>query len=437
MPPLGVLVTTSEAPPPGGVPTDTGIAFMVGRADSGPANAAQLVTSIAQFASIYGQRSATNQVLYDAVDTYFRTGGAQAYIGRVTGPGASSAALTLMDAGAHPTLQISAETPGPNGNALFVVVSISSQSFQLTLQDALGNMIAQSPLLANQADAIAWSALAPAITIAAATGTGATTNNPVAIAATPLAGGQDDFSHATLASWQAALALFSARLGPGQVLAPGQTDAMLAGIWAALLSHASTYNRFALLDLDSGPAAVLIAATASVRASLLASYGAAFAPACLVPGLVPGTTRTVSAAAVAAGLCAAVDALGNPNRSPAGAAFPIDYVLDFAWPAAGPYVDADVQTLNDAGINTFQNRYGVLESFGTSALVAPASDPIYWQLNHGRLRMALVADAQAVGEPFVFDQLDGKGIESIFDMWPLLFGSGLHSLDGGLAFLED
>ncbi len=27
--------------------------------------------------------------------------------------------------------------------------------------------------------------------------------------------------------------------------------------------------------------------------------------------------------------------------------------------------------------------------------------------------------------------------QSIFDMWPLLFGSGLHSLDGGLAFLED
>jgi hypothetical protein len=73
------------------------------------------------------------------------------------------------------------------------------------------------------------------------------------------------------------------------------------------------------------------------------------------------------------------------------------------------YVESDRNTLNAGGINSFATRFGVLQNYGFSTPVLLANDSIYWQASHSRLRMALVANAQAVGEPFVFSQIDGKG----------------------------
>jgi hypothetical protein len=110
-----------------------------------------------------------------------------------------------------------------------------------------------------------------------------------------------------------------------------------------------------------------------------------------------------------AGLCAQVDALGNPNVAAAGRDFAISYVQGFNWYGTPPTQtsDANVLLLNEAGINSFEQRYGVTEAYGFST--AATTDPIYWQASAARMRMALVADAYSIGEPYTFRQIDGKG----------------------------
>lgn len=400
MPALGVTVTTSETPQSGGVPTNTSTAFIAGLADQGPATA-QLVRSVPEYIAIYGPRSTTSSVLFDSLDAYFREGGVRAYVARVTDSTATTASVNLNDSGAHPTLTVSAKTPGVDGNNLLVAVAVTGTSFVLTITDSAGDVLETSPTLANQAAAIAWAA--QYVTVAAATGVGATTLNPVAVSATPLIGGANA-NDLTDNSYVAALTQFVLTLGPGQVLAPGRTSAT---VWNGLLSHAQANNRFACLDVaDSPVASTLVAAIGTTGTAANASYGAFFASQVTVPGLTPGTTRTVPASAVGAALCASVSQTGNDNQAPAGQDWALEYVTGFTQ----TYNQADTQTLNNAGINTFANRYNTLCLFGFSTPISQSADLIFWQASASRERMALVAGAQAIAEPFLFNTLDGRNI---------------------------
>lgn len=471
MPAVGITVVANEAPPASGPPTATGTAFFVGRADAGSTSTALKLQSQSDFISSCAPwgRTATNSALYDAADAYFREGGNVLYVGRVVGATPVNASLALQDSAAATALTIAAATPGIAGNSINVVVTNASAttftantasstalsnissfanigpgtpisgtgipanttivsvntaaatavisnaatatatgvtmtptSFTITLQDANGNLLATSGALVNTAAAVTWGASQSLVTVTQ----GASIKSPVALSATPLAGGTDDFGTATLSNWATALNLFLATLGPGQVAAPGRTNSLLAGIWSTLLTHAATYNRFALLDVDDNQtASTLIANTAAITTASNASYGYFQASSCQIPGITPGTIRTVAASAVIAGLCARVDQAGNPNRAAAGLSWPLLYVTGLTT----TYVMADVISLNNAGINTFQNRFGTLENYGFSTPVPQTTDPIYWQAEHSRLRMALVAAAAAIGEPFLFAQLDGQG----------------------------
>lgn len=416
---VGVVVQTSEIPVAAFVPYDTGNAFIVGEADWGPANTAVAINSLAEAAQIIGApqvgapnaaRSTTNATLFDAIDTFFREGpiSASCYISRVVGPSPVNASLVLLDGSSSQSLTVTASYPGVGGNSIHVAVAVSGPNFTITLSDANGNTLAVSPSLSSKAAAVTWFA-----TTGYATATAGSGSTPASLSATPLTGGTDNMGSATITQWQAAINSFGAGLGPGQVLAPGQTNTTLSGIWSALGTHAQNNNRIALCDMDDNQsAATLVTDIGAFGTGSVASYCGFWAANLRIPGIVPATYRVISPSPVIAALCARADALGNPNLMAAGGNFPLQYVTgpnSIVSGSLSPYNDNDISTLNSAGINTFRNTFGQFENYGFVASIPQTSDLTYYQLNHGRLRMAIESDANVIGQPYVFSQLDGQG----------------------------
>lgn len=412
---IGVGVVTSEIPTATNNPFNTANAFKIGLADWGPVGTAAKCLSINDVSTTIGPRSTTNQTLWDACDTHFKIGGGVLYVSRIVGTTPVAATLTLQDVTPHPTVVVTAKYSGAYGNSLYVKVTIVSTNYTVTIQDVSGNVLethgpfanasGNAPLLADTSSTL--------VNFTQSAGSGFTTVSPNTLTATALATGTSDSGTVALANLQAALDAFSGKLGPGQVSADGYTNTTVSGIWSALDVHANAKNRVAIKDTDDGQtAATIVSAVGSYGTATTASWGGFWAGRCQVPGITPGTTRTVPASSVISALCSLADATGNPNIAAAGDRFPLKYVTGFTGTNGAPlYSQTDIDTLNAAGINSFNVVFGVNENYGFVTPVLQTTDTVYWQLNHARLRMAIVAAFQVIAQPFVFSQLDGQGLD--------------------------
>jgi uncharacterized protein len=172
-----------------------------------------------------------------------------------------------------------------------------------------------------------------------------------------------------------------------------------------VLAHCAATNRVGLLSCADGDAAALTAAGVALQTDANARYGALFAPSAVLPGMVAGTTRTVPYAAVEAGIIARNDGVYGPNTPAAGTLGQAVYALDIN----GRYSDADYQTLNESGVDMARLIYGGVRTYGYRTLVDPEATPAWLSLGNARLNMAIVAQAEAIGENYVFTQIDGRG----------------------------
>lgn len=201
-----------------------------------------------------------------------------------------------------------------------------------------------------------------------------------------------------------ALTAFGRALGPGQVIAPGDTAAHLA-----LLAHARDNNRVALLD---GGGSIVIGPVAGST-----------------------TNRNIPPSAAVAGLIARSDARFSVNQAPAGdrgylraavdvlAAATFTEVTALATTAkgspgaefgalftAGRFTDAQRATLDEASANPFIVGINGVQLYGYSGLPADSF------FTNARLRMSLTARLNALAQQFVFrtinDSLRGafKGV---------------------------
>lgn len=209
----------------------------------------------------------------------------------------------------------------------------------------------------------------------------------------------------------APLAAFGKNLGPGQVSAIGYTDDPAATVGLQVYNHCRDNNRFGLVDApDSSTIADVETYGAALAAGDAATgLGMACGPWAIVPapaGIAGGATRTVNPSAVIAGLCARVDQTGNPNQAAAGRSYPLDYVQDFTQ----HYSLDDIEQLLDGGVNSMAEIYGVLENYGFQTSVTETTGNPFWQANCARMRMAIVAGSQEIGEQFMFKPIDGKGL---------------------------
>lgn len=394
----GVIVTTRDAPPSSGPPIATGTAFVVGTADRGPSNEWAKVESITEFERKFGDRQSYSY-LYDALDTFFREGGGSAYVARAVGPAAVAATVDLLDASNDPTLTASAVGPGPSGNDLRIDVSTTTGVTTLTVKSAASGDTLEEFVTSGGKDGLLNYTGFRYIELADAhDGAG----DPKNVTAAALVGGVDDLANA---DYEAALDAFPGTLGPGQVFAPGITD---ADVHEALLTHASTHNRVALLDMpNTGDLGTIEAAATAATDTGLGDHGAMFGPWVRIPGSVANTARFVPYSAAQAGLEARRDRIASQNVPAAGRSFPLSYAMALAY----EFSDDDRTELNGYGVNVAHTVGAVRETYGYRSLADPDSQPNWLQFNYSRLRMAITAHAEDVGETFLFSQIDGKGLK--------------------------
>lgn len=398
MPVPGVNISTIESSPSRGVPTDTGVGFVVGLAQKGPTTVSTAITSLTQFEQVYGS-AVDYSVLYNSVEIAFREGASTLHVARVVGPAALASSVNLNDSSSSPSLKVAAKNPGDWGNTLRVSVVSASGGFTIQVSDSTGVVLENSPILADQAAAVLWGSTATYVTVTKL----ASANVPVVVTNSALTGGTDDRAAITNTHKINALSLFPRTKGPGQVAIPGET---VTAIHTALLAHAKANNRFALIDLpDTAVVADLVAATASLKTLDSASYGLALAPFAKVAGTVPGTLRTVPYSAIQLGVESRRDSVASPNRAAAGRDFPSRSAVDLnqVW------TDADRETLNSAGVNVVRNNYGQIGLYGYRSLVNPVTAPAYVLASASRLRMKIVSECEEIGEQFMFAPLDGRG----------------------------
>jgi hypothetical protein len=373
------VVVVDQTPSPHAL-IDAGLGLVAGITAAGPTDRALIVQSMSAFEAAYGGR-VTYGTVWDAADMFYREGGRRLAVSRVVGPAAVAGSVTLNDGAAVPSLKVTAASAGDWSTTWKVAVEAGTTggTVHLTVYDPAGNVKDMSPSTAQKADLIGWASSYVVVTSA---GAGAL---PALNAGVAFAGGADDRASVATADWTKALDRFTGEFGPGQVFAPGRTDAAVQG---ELLKHAEAHGRLALLDgPDTVSAASLIAAQAAVATAQGARFGALLGPWGVAPGLAPGTTRIVPFSPVLAGIMARV-APGTAAAAQRGVA---KSLLDLR----ARFTTTEYETLNAAGVAMARNMHGQVQEYANCTIVA-ATMPAWREVDDVRLANLIRAEAEAI-----------------------------------------
>lgn len=353
----GVVVTSRAEPPPRSAPTDVGMAFMIGATEKG--SDVKQVTSLLQYQTEFGVRQGFTDT-YDAAEAYFQEGGGKLTVSRTNG--------ALTRAVPEPIALRSDIAAVPTGTVDEVLAWVGGDVNRAAAAAAVEDQGQQRTTLLDRLDDIMTAPLVVDTGVASA------------------------------------LAALTKDLGPGQVFVPGALG-QAADTHTALLAHAATNNRIALLDAapDADATALLaLAATLSVDAN--ARYGALWAPGAVIPGLTSADTRTVAFSVTEAGIIARNDVAYSPNVAAAG----VNGQSRFAIDLEATFTDAQRESLNDAGVDIAKSVYGAVRAYGYRTLADP--DTQWSLLSNARLNMEIVAKAEEIGERYLFTQIDGRRI---------------------------
>ena len=385
MPRPGADIVIADDNTPGGAVLDTGQTFFAGQAERGPIDAAVQVNSFRHYKQLFGNRTG-GSLLYDAVYTYFAEGGTVLFVTRIVGNSGVAASLAFADG------TVRAANPGAWGNDVDVVLLDGV----ITVVDD-GVTVEESPVLTTMDDAVEW-ALGSSDYIRFTRGA---LNALPANGTFALATGVDDnvWTDPELAT---ALGRFVDGLGPGQVAMPGMTT---LAAHTALLAHAESFFRVALLDLpDTDNAVTLESAVEALYELPGARFGAAFAPWALVPAEVGPLIRTVPYSALQAAMIARSDMTRSPNEPAAGSSG----LSRFAVGLSQDFTDDEHTDLNEAGVTLAKMIYGDVRTYGGRTVMGP-DEPNWMWFGNSRVVMAIGHEADAIAEEYVLKQIDGRG----------------------------
>jgi hypothetical protein len=305
--------------------------FVVGYSPWGPVNVPRTVTSWFDYVRQFGPFD-SNSSMDDAIYAFFNLfPGKQAMVVRVTGANPVLATLTLKDrsvgAGLD-TLRVDAKYPSSRVDIKVIVADgTEADTFKLTAESVLLDRTEVFDNLTIDAAAIAKvnqdSKLVDLTDLASATV--APDDIPRALAATALAGGDDKFSTMTDDSYigvagppKTGLFAFDDEIhGTGQIAIPGITT---DDAHAALIAHAETYHRLALLDPPLGSDKDDVIA---IRANYGTWNGALYWPWVKYPDFAgSGLHKFYPPSGFAAGACAQVDRTIGVHKAPANISVP-------------------------------------------------------------------------------------------------------------------
>jgi len=327
LPGVTVLINTQQvARPIERQPSST--LFEVGYSPWGPVNTARIVTSWQDYFRQFGGFD-VNSPMADAIYAFFNLfPGSQAYVVRVAGTGQLVGTLTLKDRTAVTplnTLRVDAKYPstrvdisiavtaGKNANT--VKLTVTSVFFGIT--EAWDNFDLSATAIAfiNQNSKLVNVTNLNSIAVSP-------TNLPALLAATPLAGGTDDFGTIIVATYigtddgnnhRTGLQVFNdTTLGDGQVAISGITT---EPAHVAIDAHCNLYHRLGLLDPPLGTDANGMAA---LRASYGTWYSAFYWPWVQYSDFGgSGVIKFYPPSGFVAGACALVDKTIGTHKAPA------------------------------------------------------------------------------------------------------------------------
>jgi hypothetical protein len=387
---------------------------MVGVAEAGPMQpvSGDVVQNMDEYKTVFapsGRSYAAGVATYDAAETFFNEGGNRLFVGRVVGPAAVAATITLPDNAAAVALTATANSPGSWGNNVHIEVrtntedpNIASGSYRLRVVRTSDSLILEESYdLVDNTAALSWAAGSGYINLAA----GVSALDPAA-GSYALAGGTNDTPSITNTSWQNALNNLGTGLGPGILFLPGVTT---PAIYNMAAEAARVQYRVVFLDAaDTPTASTLIATVKGIvdGTNKRARFAALFAPWINIPGLASNTVRKIAPSSAVAGLFCRNMAAGLSANDPAAGD---NGVLRTALDLTQVYTDSDREDLNDNGVDIIRDMYGQRKVYGWRTVVDPIGDPRWINLGNSIMHRQIVAIAGAVGERFIFKQIDGKG----------------------------
>lgn len=390
-----ISVTVDETAPPKSGLGDTGTGFTIGTSVRGIPGA-RLIRSMSELTRYYGPDS-SDTTLYKAVNQFFLTGGTKVYVSRKVSSTAVAASAALGT-----VLTYKANSAGAWGNSVKagILAGSSPSSFVVEVEYPAGTVVERSPEFADTASLIEW------VNLNSEYGTATPlAGDLAAVAKVALTGGDDAAAGLTNADRDTALGYLGKALGPGQLWESGaQTQAA----YLSLATAAIATERVALLELpDTSDKATLKAGVSYLRTLSLtaqrhvAFFGGAYP---ILPGSSSGSKVLGSPTAAAAGVMAKSDRANSPNIAAAGA----NGVLTTAFDVSREFTDPDHEELNAYGVNLFRIVRGEVRLMGYRTAADKDKYPLWWPLANARLLMYIINGLSAIGDDFIFSQLDGQ-----------------------------
>lgn len=343
---VSTTISTSPSAPPSTGPV-SGRYFITGQTNSGPHTEAKVISSLADFVALYGARTGAT-AMYDAFELAKRAGASEVVVMRAAGPSATKATITLSAA-----LAVTAKYVGSYANGWTAAWDNTAKTLTVVAGSATevyyGTTIADLIAAASASSRIDVSGSLPAGTVAA----------------TPLAGGGDDYASV---AWATTLGYIDPSFGPGAIAAPGVA---YATIGQALATHCAANYRIGLIAASAGStAAQAVTAIATAKAYTNSTHLALVWPWVKVPDGAGGW-KTVDPVSFAGGLRARAHALAGIGDSPIQEAFAkavTDVVPEL------PCSSSDFATLYAARASVVRSIAGITRLYSWQTLTAPGSN---------------------------------------------------------------
>lgn len=406
----GVVISTAvRTGPSSATVRESSQLFVVGLAERGPSDEAVLVESLADFESQFGGYISSSY-LHPTVEAFFEEGGTQCYVARVVGAGATTGTLALLGTGgqsASTVLTIDANGEGDWSEDLEVTVEhVGASSFRVKLyynSELLYNTGTVTSV-AQAAGRINTSAVASRYVVA--TNAASATTRPATVTLTNLDAGDSDHSAVAESDHVDALALFNDAFGTGAVCLPDAETASGNITYTsseALIEHANTYNRIAILHGSIDDATSDIKSKASdLQAVSGSEHGAIYFPWIDVPSGVAGITRRIPPD----GYVAAKRALAHNQTGPHIAAAGLLSAARFATGTALEINKADGDDLDENFVNAIRVIQNGVRIYGARSL--SSDDENFRYITTQDIVNSVVVEAQATLEDLVFLPVDGR-----------------------------
>ena len=345
-----VTTTISTSPSAPAVPGDkSGRFFIVGQTQKGPSTAPTVITSLAQYESVYGSRT-VGPAMYDSAQLAFRCGASEIVVQRAVGPTPVKATISL-DSG---KIVVTAKNPGAFANGWTAAWTASGTTLTI-----VAGSVTETYVGATSAALILAASVSQIITVTSS-GTLPSSN----VSATALATGDDDFANVV---WASMLALLSPDLGPGAVAIPGLA---YGTVGQAIATHCASAKRHGFVTAAAGASvSTLTSARTTIAAYTNSEYLDLVAPWVVVPDGA-GATKTIDPTAFAAGVRATAKRVsaGESAAAEVYARAVVDVTPEFQ------VNSTDWATLNSAGVSVVRTVGGYTRLYGYVMVAAPGGN---------------------------------------------------------------